>query len=305
MTDGDRLEIRHRDHATPYRPPRRALSWTDLLATLQSAFAEQSVPRAPCLPLRWGHETELIISAIQAMDPVLKVGLPTPYRQGFIPQPVIRLTAKRLPNGNVADGFLTSFVNTSRVELIPDVAAYASAFDELLTVLSCLSMHARHISFHGRLAVWHRRQVAGVSLHFRHADMPVGDVVLLWNTDRPDRLVLDLGTSLERLAWARSRISWPALVLGPRAASVPVAVLDALRTATLLIGNGIDPAARGVGSITRRLLRLSHADASFPTACRAARESLHYWNLVQPTKRCWPDVVVVMEREYARTFTST
>ncbi len=183
--DGDRLEIRHRDHATPYQPPRRALSWPDLLAALQSAFAEQGVLRAPCLPLRWGRETELTISAIQAMDPVLKFSLPTPYRQGFIPQPVVRLTAQRLPTGDLADGFLTSFVNTSRVELVPDVASYAAAFDELLTVLSRLSMHARHISFHGRLAVWHRRQVAGVSFHFRHAGMPVGDVVLMWKTDRP------------------------------------------------------------------------------------------------------------------------
>ncbi|MFJ6216722.1 hypothetical protein ACIQGZ_25840 [Streptomyces sp. NPDC092296] len=300
ISDGDHLEVRHRDHGTPYRPPRRLLPWAELLSVLEDAFAEQGVLRVPVLPLRWGRETELTISAIQAMDPVLKDGRTTPYRQGFIPQPVVRLTAERLPTGALADGFLTSFVNTSRVELIPDVKAYATAFDELLTVLSRLGLHARHVSFHGRLAVWRRRQVEGVSLHFHHADMPVGDLVLLWNIDRPDRLILDLGTSLERLAWARSRTSWCELIFGRLATAAPFDVLDTLRTATLLIGNGIDPTARGAGSITRRLLRQMPTGTVIPSMCRVVRENLLFWNLMQPAQRCWPDVATIMEREHAR-----
>lgn len=149
--DGDRLEICHQDHATPYCPPRQALPWPDLLALLEAAFADQGVPCAVCLPLRCGRETELTISAVQALDPVLKDGGTIPYRQGFIPQPVVRLTAERAADGSLQDGFLTSFVNTSRVELIPDLDAYAAAFDQLLSVLSRLSLHARHITFHGRL----------------------------------------------------------------------------------------------------------------------------------------------------------
>jgi hypothetical protein len=288
--DGTHLEIRHQDHGTPYHPPRHALPWPDLLALLESAFADQGVPRAPCLPLRWGRETELTISAIQAFDPVLKDGGTIPYRQGFIPQPVVRLTAKRGADGILQDGFVTSFVNTSRVELLPDVTAYATAFDQLLTVLSRLSLHARHITFRGNLAIWHRRQVAGITLRFDHAGLPLGDVVLLWNTAHPDRLVLDLGTSLERLAWTRSRTSWPELNFGFLARAAPPNVLDALRTTTLLLGSDIPPAARGAGGVTRRVLQRVQPEAGKLGWSRAIRYFHQYWQGVCPLAIDWHGV---------------
>ena len=288
--DGDRLEIRHQDHATPYCPPRHALPWPDLLALLETAFADQGVPRAACLPLRWGRETELTISAVQALDPVLKDGGTIPYRHGFIPQPVVRLTAKRGPDGSLQDGFLTSFVNTSRVELLPDLAAYATAFDQLLSVLSRLSLHARHITFHGRLLVWHRRQVEGITFRFDHAGTPLGDLVLLWNADHPDRLALDLGTSLERFAWTRSRGPWSALIFGPLAEDAAYDVLDALRTATLLLANGITPTARGAGSITHRVLQRIPSHTAALGLSRAVRHFHRYWQTVQPLTRNWQDI---------------
>ncbi|MEK8144263.1 hypothetical protein NKH18_27505 [Streptomyces sp. M10(2022)] len=45
--------------------PRRG----ELLAVVKAGFAAQGVPQAACLPLRWGRETELTISAVQALDP--------------------------------------------------------------------------------------------------------------------------------------------------------------------------------------------------------------------------------------------
>ena len=229
-TDGDHLEIRHRDQGTPYRPPRRHLAWAELLATVETAFAEHGVPRAACLPLRWGRETELTISAVQALDPLLKEGRPIVYRSGFIPQPVVRLTGQRHPDGTLRDGFLTSFVNVSRVQPIQDISEYATILDEWLTVLSRLSLHARHITIYGRTNVWQRRQVEGITLRFRHVDLPLGDIVLLGNADNPALMAVDLGTALERLAWARTRRPWHNLIFGQVATSLPPTVLDALRT---------------------------------------------------------------------------
>lgn len=85
--DGDRLTIEHAHGGSPYHPPRHHLPWPDLLATLESAFADLGVPRAECLPLRWGRETELTISAVQALDPYLKHRQPAPYCRGFLPSP--------------------------------------------------------------------------------------------------------------------------------------------------------------------------------------------------------------------------
>ncbi len=293
--DGPHLDIRHQDHGAPYHPPRRILPWPDLLALLESAFADQGVPRAPCLPLRWGRETELTISAIQAFDPVLKDGGTIPYRQGFLPQPVVRLNAKRGADGTLQDGFLTSFVNTSRVELLPDLTAYAAAFDQILTVLSRLSLHARHITFRGNLAIWHRRQVEGITLRFDHAGLPLGDVVLLWNAAHPDRLVLDLGTSLERLAWTRSRTSWTQLVFGTLVDAAPLGVLDALRTATLLLGSGIAPSARGPGNITRWIMQHIPSEAAALGVSRAVRHFHQYWRHTSDVAVNWPEIATQLD----------
>ncbi|WP_328915015.1 MULTISPECIES: hypothetical protein [unclassified Streptomyces] len=297
--DGDRLEICHQDHATPYCPPRQALPWPDLLALLEAAFADQGVPCAVCLPLRCGRETELTISAVQALDPVLKDGGTIPYRQGFIPQPVVRLTAERAADGSLQDGFLTSFVNTSRVELIPDLDAYAAAFDQLLSVLSRLSLHARHITFHGRLTIWQRRQVEGITLRFDHAGAPLGDLVLLWNAAHPDRLALDLGTSLERLAWTRARIPWHHLIFGPLTEAAPYDVLDAIRTATLLLANGITPTARGAGSITRRVLQRIPPGTVALGLSRAVRQFSRFWQGAHPLTGNWQAVAEQMDEQLA------
>lgn len=245
--DGDDLEIKHPHRGSPYQPPRRSPSWAELLETLEDGFAAQGVPRDACLPLRWGRETELTISAVQALDPLLKEGRAGTYRRGFIPQPVVRFTGQRTDSGELCDGFLTSFVNVSCVQPIDSIDEYGAILDGWLSVLSQLGFHARHISIYGRLTVWQRRQVKGITLRFRHLDLTLGDIVLLWNADNPQRLAVDLGTSLERLAWALTLRSWNELIFGPLVGAAPPSALDAIRTATLLLGNGITPAARGAG----------------------------------------------------------
>lgn len=78
-----------------------------------------------------------------------------------------------------------------------------------------------------------------MTLHFRHVDLPLGDIVLLWNAENPERMAVDLGTGLERLAWARTRMDWCERVYGNFAKAAPVRTLDVARTAALLLGCGI------------------------------------------------------------------
>lgn len=299
-TDGARITIQHAHRGTPYRPPCRDLDWEAFLTTLEEAFDAQGVPRAACLPLRWGRETELTISAVQALDPLLKEGKETPYRQGFLPQPVVRFTGDRDAHGALKDGTLTSFVNVSRVQPIQHPAEYASVFDEWLTVLSRLGLHARHIAFHGRLTTWRRREVEGITLRFSHCDLPLGDIVLLWNADNPARMAIDLGTALERLAWARTRAPWKDLVFGPYAHAAPIGNLDALRTATLLLGHGITPAARGAGSVTRRVLSAVSTEASPLGFSAMIRHSYSFWNRIVPLPVPWSTATHRAELELHR-----
>ncbi|MFI9270204.1 hypothetical protein ACIGXM_05755 [Kitasatospora sp. NPDC052896] len=296
-----RFEIRHRDRGTPYRPTTRPHSWASLLDRLEHSFRAAGVPRARPLPTKWGRDTELTISAVQALDPLLKDGEPYVLRRGYLPQPVVRMTGERHPTGALRDGFLTSFVNVSRIEPIAQKAEFTGILDHWLTVLSDIGLHARHITIHGHNAVWRRREVCGFTVHFRHLDLPISDIVLLWNAEDPTSMAVDLGSGLERLAWARTRQPWWDLVLDRFATTgaTPDA-LDAIRTATLLVGGGISPAARGAGGIVRRVLANVPADAAPLGVSALVRASHGYWSLTSPMAVPWPEVASVIEREIHR-----
>ncbi|QLJ05705.1 hypothetical protein HZZ00_34920 [Streptomyces sp. NEAU-sy36] len=295
--DGPRIEILHPHRGTPYRPPRRPPTWRELLDSLELGFARDGAPRDACLPLRWGRETELTISAVQALDPLLKDGQPRTHRSGFIPQPVVRFTGHRDAAGELRDGFLTSFVNISRVQPIQSMDEYGAIFDGWLNILSQLGFHARHLSIYGALAPWRRRQVEGITLRFRHLDLTLGDIVLLWNTAHPHRLAVDLGTGLERLAWARTREGWPSLIYGHFARVAPPLTLDAIRTATLLLGSGIAPAARGAGGITRRVISAIDPDVARLGVSAMVRAVYDYWSLFGTLLAPWPEIARVVEEE--------
>ncbi|MDF9814166.1 hypothetical protein [Streptomyces sp. SPB162] len=264
---------------------------------LKAGFAAQGVPQAACLPLRWGRETELMISAVQALDPLLKDGRPLTYRSGFLPQPVVRFTGRRDASGDLQAGFLTSFVNVSQVQPIQCLDEFGTILDGWLSVLSSLGFHARHISVHGKLLAWHRRQVVGITLRFDHLDLPLGDIVLLWNADNPERMAVDLGTGLERLAWALTRLEWVDLVFGRFATHVPPATLDAVRTATLLLAHGVSPAARGAGGITRRVIGAIDPAVARLGVSSLVRASYRYWRLFGEPNVPWPAVAMAIEEE--------
>ncbi|MFI6473984.1 hypothetical protein ACIBL5_27410 [Streptomyces sp. NPDC050516] len=298
VSDG-RIAIEHARRGSPYCPPRQTPSWEELLAKVQAGFAAQGVPQDACLPLRWGRETELTISAVQALDPFLKDGRPLTYRSGFLPQPVVRFTGQRDSVGELREGFLTSFVNVSRVQPIQCTDEYGAILDGWLSVLSRLGFHARHISVQGKLTTWKRRQVEGVTLRFNHLDLSLGDIVLLWNTDNPARMAVDLGTGLERLAWARTRREWRDLVFGRFASLAPPPTLDAVRTATLLLAHGVRPAARGAGGITRRVIGTIDPDSARLGVSSLVRASHRYWRLFGEPKVPWPAVTMAIEEELA------
>lgn len=295
--EGEALTVLHRDRSSCFSPPRRPAPFNDLLHLLETGFAEHDVPRGRPLPLRWGREADLTVSAVQALDPFLKDGKDLVYESGFLPQPVVRLTGRRNERGELIDGFLTAFVNISHVQPIKSRDDFAAIIDIWLSVLSRLGMHARHISLWGSLRAWRRRQVRGVTLRFRHLDLTLGDINLLWNEDRPQFMAVDLGSGLERLAWARSGAVWSDLVYGRFAAAAPASTLDAIRTATLLLGHGIRPAARGAGCTTRRIVSAIAPEYVHLGVDAMVRFSHRYWSLFGPIRLEWPAVASMIDSE--------
>lgn len=267
---------------------------------MTEAFRVCNIPRVPTLPLRWGRETDFTISAVQALDPFIKDGAPFAYRAGFIPQPVVRFTGDRDQQGHLREGFLTSFVNTSCVRPTKDVEEHVGLVDVWLTVLSKIGLHARHVSIHGPLRVWRRPPVSGITLGFKHLNLPIGDLVFVWNDADPRLTISDLGSGLERLYWAITQMPWSRLAFGPLAAHSSHTILDALRTSTLIAGSGIAPASRGPGSALRRLMRVVPTEMAAFGLSRVVRASYAYWTLFAPLPVPWHETARILEEEALR-----
>jgi hypothetical protein len=164
-------------------------------------------------------------------------------------------------------------------------------------VLSRLGLHARHIDLRGRLTTWRRDTVEGMTLRFRHAGLELGDIVLIWNADDPSFLASDLGTGLERLRWVITRRRWADAVFGSSTDAAGLVELDSLRTAVLLVGAGVLPAARGPGNATRKILRgvpRLPATVGLSAAVRAAHR---FWSLTTANLLPWPEITRRIESE--------
>lgn len=295
--DGDHMRLTYGSATPTYQPPRRRPSWSQMIATLTDACAAHGIQRGRLLPLQGLDDAELTFSAVQALDPYLKHRRRDVLTHGFIPQPVVRFTGPRDAHGALLAGFATSFVNVSIVEPIDTIGDHAALIDTWISALSRLGFHARHLTISGRLAVWQRAPVSGITLQFHHEDRELGDAVLLWNHEDPSQLATDIGSGLERLAWLLTCQNWDKVVFGALAEQAAPRVLDAMRTATLIIGTGTRPAARGPGSAVRRLLRLENERIDGLGFSRIVRRAHAYWNRIAPLPLPWPQVCQIVDEE--------
>jgi len=240
VVDGERVAFSQTIRA-PYRPRKRMPAWPQLLGDLSAGCSERGIVSSEPLPLRGMGDADFTFSAVQALEPYLKHRQQHIHGVGYIPQPVVRFTGERNQRGTLQPGFLTSFINVSVVQPISTIPEHAALIDAWLSVLSRIGLHSQHITIAGMLSVWRRREVAGITLWFRHGDLTLGDAVLLWNTTDPRFLATDIGSGLERLRWAVASRPWPETVYDRLAAVADTETLDALRTATLVAGSGVRP----------------------------------------------------------------
>lgn len=294
--DGANLVMRPR---TPVQgvPQRRVASPSEIVQAMQQVLTQHGVHRPPLLPIRWGRDTDLLISAIQGLDPWLKDGADQVWREGFLPQPVVRFTGERDADGRLRDGFLTSFVNLSCVQRISCVDQHVELIDVWLTALSAAGIHAGRLRIAGRLQVWGRGPVSGVTLHMSCDGIGFADAVLLWHTADPRRLATDLGSGLERLRWLMSPRSWAETVFGTDAKHFDVDLLDAVRTGALLLLAGIRPGGHGAGAAVHRVARRIPVTLAASGLGRLVRTQRAYWAAIGVVGPPWPQVAEILEAE--------
>jgi hypothetical protein len=275
----------------PRRPvvgkPKRSgdTSPSGVVCQMERSLATCGIRRDALLPIRWHRDTDLCISAIQALDPWLKDAQPRVWREGFLPQPVVRFTGERGPDGRLLDGFLTAFVNLSCVMRIESLERHVELLDAWIAAFSATGLHAGRLTLHGDLDVWTRDTVG------------LGDAVLLWNRGKSEYMASDLGSGLERLCWLLTGEVWGESTFGGLAGLWDWRVLDAVRAGTLLAMHGIRASSRGAGSALRRTVREVPANMAVAGLGRVVRAQHSYWASLGVTGLGWPEVTIAVEDE--------
>lgn len=295
--EGRRLALR--PHAprrrAPNRPPMPEADY--LLRRISATFGARGISTAEPLPIRWGRDTDLTISAIQALDPWLKDGINRVWREGFITQPVIRFTAERDCDNQLEPGYLTSFINLSCVQRIANVAEHAAIIDIWIEAMSAIGIHAGRLSIGGQLNVWRRGRVSGITLFLTCDGIAFADAVLLWHTGSTDHLATDLGSGLERIRWLLAQHDWAETVFGDVSHRWSLDLLDSIRTATLMVMAGIRPSSRGAGAALRRVLRPVPSEMAAAGLGRLVRAQRAYWTQAGMTGISWPHIATIIENE--------
>ncbi len=297
VVDGRRLTMRPRVTVGTARPKRTIVRPGHLIDTMSAVFAANGVLRAEPLPIRWGRDTDLTISAIQALDPWLKDGVNLAWREGFVAQPVVRFTGERDRHGKLKDGYLTSFVNLSCVHRVTGPEHHIDLVDTWIGSLSAIGIHAGRLELIGDLSVWERGPVSGITLFLTCDGIGFADAVLLWHSSRPEFMASDIGSGLERLCWLTSPKPWAETVFGPFVEWWEIDLLDAVRTATLLVMAGILPGPHGAGSALRRVLRQVRPEMAVAGLGRIVRAQRAYWIETGVTGPAWPHLTTVIENE--------
>jgi hypothetical protein len=292
---GGRLHMRSHNVTASARRPGRLPSPAEFVDTIGSQFTQAGVSRSPLLPVRWRRDTDLTISAIQALDPWLKDGVDRVWREGYLPQPVIRFTGERDASGHLREGYLPAFVNLSCVMRIGSVQRHADLLDTWIGALSAIGIHAGRLTIRGDLAVWKRGPVSGITLFCDCDGLAMSDAVLLWHTADPSHMASDIGSGLERLRWLLSTRSWAVTVFGDSGYQWSLDVLDALRAATLLVMSGIHPGPRGAGHGLRRILAHIPPSLAAPGLGRLVRKQHAYWAALGIAGPDWPQVSTAIE----------
>lgn len=295
VADGTTVRMRHRRPARA-SARRSCPSHQQIVSCLRNSLRASGLTTgSSLLPIRWNRDTDVTISAIQALDPWLKDAQPRVWREGFLPQPVVRHTGERDASGALLDGYLTAFINISYVQRVHGCAEAFAILDHWFTALSRVGLHAGRLSVHGDLRPWQRPPVGGITLFIDCDHRGLGDLVLLWNLDNPHFMAVDLGSGVERLRWHLSGRSWSWAAFGELSGYHDARLLDTVRAVTLLLMAGIRAAHRGPGYTVRSLARAIEPAVARTGLSRLVRQQVAYWRALGMTGPEWPIITTLLE----------
>jgi hypothetical protein len=113
-------------------------------------------------------------------------------------------------------------------------------------------------------------------------------------------MATDIGSGLERLRWCLGAPSWAEAAFGDLAKHHDLTLLDATRTAVLLLMSGIKPGPRGAGWALRSVAHGIDSKVAATGLGRIVREHHRYWDCLGLSGPPWPHTATQLEEEVLR-----
>ena len=232
-------------------------------AELASEAASHEFDRKSPVPVENHTGTTFLTSAaVQQFDDVLFEEAPyEPETSLFVAQPSVRMNAA----ADVGDreGFSTSFVNVATLAVEPRPSTVVDHLDAWFEMLSSLGLLVSNFALSTEVVRgndWGRGSFPDYVLSVNYGGLTLGEVIVHGSFPQENRGpvdVLDAGFGLERIAWAVNRSTAYFDAIGPIRACIhrPIPLVDAVRTLTLLAGQGIDPGPEGAGYRFRQCVK--------------------------------------------------
>ena len=187
-------------------------------------------------------------------------------QQCIIMQPVIRLQGIGLVAS--LDGISTSFVHVATECWNATTEKHFNSLDQWLDFFSGLGLHVGGLCLKLKRADndWAGRTVTSEMLKINYDGLEIGVANFFFNIPQQSSHIStlsDIGVGLERLVWAVNKSPAYFDGIGPLS-SVTIhkrVALDAIRTATLMVGSGVVPNHKNQGSKLRAMIGLVTEEA--------------------------------------------
>ncbi len=206
-------------------------------------------------------QTDLVVSALQYLDPIVHGGAALVDGPVVLSQPCVRW--QFLPEAEAGTGYFSSFVNLSSLQIGPSDLdrRIGGHIDLWLDALSALGIHARRLT----IALTDEECAFG-PYRGRRADINCEGIEIgeanwyfaVTDARGRDLSVIDFGFAFEKIAWAANPgEDWQSLFCpAPHMAHPPGALfVDRVRTLALASAYDLSPGSRGPRRHVRRLAR--------------------------------------------------